>query len=204
MYMTLRTMRLDPARIQDGIGLAGYVIDRLNTEHGGAFGYSMEVGGDPTAMAIAGRWESLADYDAMRAAMAGDAELQSAIRMAATLSTDAHDVIGQVLLPPGERGAFAEVNQVRIHMPAAHAAIEFALEVAEYAAGKIGREVGLVSAVTGDRSQIMFVAYGTSLDDLITADNELEGDAEYQGFYKRSEDLLVPGSLERHFWQSLG
>lgn len=204
MYMTSRTLHAHPTRLPDAMSFLGYVVDRLNSEHGASMGYSVQVGNDPTALAVTGPWETLGAYEAARASMAADGELQSAIRVAGELFTSAEDAIGQVLLPPGERGAVAETNGVKIHMPAAFAAIEFALEVSEFAARKLERPIGLMQAVTGDRSRLMFLAYGDDLDDLAQTDAELNADSEYQEFYKRSEGLMVPGTLERNFWQLLG
>ena len=204
MYMTFRQMKADPARLQDALGLMEFVVGRLNDEHGGSFGYSMQVGGDPSLVALSSPWETLGRYQAMREAIATDPELQSAIRLASDLFTDAQDMIGKVLNPPGERGAFVEINTARIHMPAVAEAMAFCQEVVEFAEGKTGRPLGLIAGHTGDRSQIAFVAYGDSLDHLETLSDQVEGDADFQTFYKRSEDLIVAGSAERNYWQLLG
>ena len=129
MYMTFRQMKADPARLQDALGLMEFVVGRLNDEHGGSFGYSMQVGGDPSLVALSSPWETLGRYQAMREAIATDPELQSAIRLASDLFTDAQDMIGKVLNPPGERGAFVEINTARIHMPAVAEAMAFCQEV---------------------------------------------------------------------------
>ena len=204
MYMTFRQMKADPTRMQDALGILGFVVDRLNSEHGGNFGYSMQIGGDPSVVALSSPWETLGGYQAMREAMAGDAELQSAIRLATDLFADAQDMIGKVLNPPGERGAFAWIDTVRIHMPAVQEAMAFCMEVTEFAQDRMGRGLGLLSAYTGDRSQVAFVAYGSSLDDLEAINADLEADPEFHTFYKRSEDLIVAGSAERTIWQLLG
>lgn len=204
MFMTFRQMKADPARMQDALGLLDYVVGRLNSEHGGNFGYSMQIGGDPSVIALSSPWETLGGYQAMRAAILEDAEIQSAIRMSADMITDAQDLIGKVLNSPGERGQFAWIDTVRIHMPAAQEALAFCMEVTEFAEAQMGRGLGLINAYTGDRAQVAFVAYGSSLDDLEQANAGLEAEPEFQTYYKRSEDLIVPGSAERTIWQLLG
>ena len=204
MYMSSRVLHADPAKLPDAMSFIGYVVDRLNTEHGASFGYSVQIGNDPTAIGVTAPWETLGAYQEMRASMAGDQELQSAIRVGSELFTTAEDVIGQVLAPAGDRWAFAETTGALVHMPAAFEAIEFALEVAEYASGLMGRPIGVITAMTGDLSRIMWLGYGSDLDDLAQATATAEADAGYREFYKRSADLIVPGSAERNLWQLLG
>ena len=114
------------------------------------------------------------------------------------------DVIGRIVVPPGDRGAVAETTGARLHMPAAFAAIEFAAEAAEIAASKLGRPIGLITAMTGDMSRLMWIGYGDSLDHIAADNAKLEADDEFRELYKRSEGLLVDGSSERNMWQLLG
>jgi len=82
-------------------------------------------------------------------------------------------------------------------------AIPFALEVADVVKGITGNEVGVVTAVTGDRSQLMWVGFSDSLA-AVGADNEkLESNADYIGLFKRSADTFVSGSLTQSFWRMI-
>ena len=139
----------------------------------------------------------------MRAATAEDAQIQSIVRLSGDLITSIQDTIGQVLKPPSARGAFAQVNVAMMHMPAVVDAIGFALEVAEYADDKLGRDIGVVSALTGNRAGLMWLGYTDSLDQLATETQKLETDPGYLDFFKRSESLFVPGTLEQSIWQVL-
>ena len=79
----------------------------------------------------------------------------------------------------------------------------FAAEVATTVNGILGRETGLATAVTGDRSRLLWIGAADSLAQ-VEADNEtLEASAEYLDLFKRSEGLVVPNSLEQHIWQRI-
>lgn len=204
MYITFRQMKADPARMQDALALMDHVVGRLNDHHGAAFGYSLQIGGDPSVIALSSPWETLGDYQAMRDTIAADTEIQTAIRLGADLFSDAQDTIGKVLAPAGDRSAFTWIDTARIHLPAVQDALPFCMEAAQFVHAKTGREVGLISAYTGDRSQVAWVMHGSSMDDLESINADIESDEEFMAFYKRSEDLIVAGSAQRSIWQLLG
>lgn len=119
------------------------------------------------------------------------------------LVTDVQDAIAQVLKPPAARGSYAVLNTGRMHMPAVVDAIGFALEVATFVDGKLGRELGVLTAVTGNRSQMGWIGYADSLAQVEADGQTLERDPDYLAFFKRSEGLFEPGSLEQSIWQLL-
>lgn len=201
--MTFRQLTTAPGTMQEAVTFLTWIRDRLNEEHGGHFGVSANVGTDPSALAIASGWQSLGEYETARASLMADTQIQSAIRMASGLFTSAQDSIGRVMRAPGERGAIANVNTANMHMPAMADAVAFALEVAEYVSSNYDSEVGVMTSLTGNRSGIMFLQYGESMDELAKLGETLEADEEYLAFFKRSEGLIVDGSLEQAMWQLL-
>jgi hypothetical protein len=203
MFMTFRNMRADMARMQDAIGVATWARDRLNSEHGGAYAVSVNIGGDPTAIALSGAFASMGDYDTMRAAVAGDDALQAVIRMSADMIVEINDAITQVLRPPGERGAIATVNTAMMQLPAVTEAIPFALEVSDFVKKKLGNDLGVMTAVTGNRAGLAWMGFSDSLEQAAADGQTLESDPEYLAFFARSEKLFVPGSLEQSYWQLL-
>ena len=203
MYMTFRMMRGDLARMPEAVELAVRARDHLNSEHGARYAVSVNVGGDPTALSLSSPWEDLADYEQVRAAVMTDAKLQSIIRMTTGLVSETQDTIGQVLKAPSGRGAYAVVNTAMMHLPAVAEAVPFAIEVAEFVDTKLDDEVGVLAAVSGNRAGIMWLRYADSLAQALEQGQMLETDSEYLDFFKRSESLYVPGSLEQAFWQIL-
>ena len=201
MYMVFRNMSADMGRMQDVIALAVAARDRLNSEHGGSYGVSVNIGGDPGAISLASPFTSLGEYQAMRAAVAGDAQMQSITRLASPMLTSVQDTIAQVLKAPAGRGGFAQVNTAMMHMPAVVDAIGFALEVAQFVDNKLGQSVGVLTAVTGNRAGLMWLSYADSLDQVGTNGQALETDPAYLDFFKRSGSVFVPGSLEQSIWQ---
>lgn len=204
MYMTFRNMRcVSMGQMQDAIGVTTWARDRLNSEHGGQFSVSVNIGGDPTAISLTGAYATMADYDKLRTAIAADTSMQAVIRMSSDLLADAQDSITQVLRPPGQVGAIATVNTAMMHMPAVSEAIPFAFEVADYAKAKLGNDVGVMTAVTGNRAGLAWLGFSDSLEQATQDGQTMESDPDYLAFFKRSENLFVPGTLEQSFWQLL-
>jgi hypothetical protein len=203
MYMTFRMMHGDLARMPEAIELAVRARDHLNSEHGARFAVSANVGGDPAALSLSSPWEDLADYERVRAAVLTDPKLQSIIRMTSGMVSGTQDTIGQVLKAPSGRGAYAVVNTAMMHMPAVADAVPFAIEVAAFVDTKLDGDVGVLAAVSGNRAGIMWLRYADSLAQAVADGQVLESDTEYLDFFKRSESLYVPGSLEQAFWQIL-
>lgn len=203
MYMTFRNMTAAPGKMPEAVMLLQRVAARLNSEHGGTFGVSMNVGGDPSALALASPWASLGDYETTRNSMMGDAEIQGAIRMAADLMTSAQDTIGKIHVPPGDRSAYASVNTAMVSLPNITEAVGLALEIAQHVTEHHGTQVGVITAVTGPRAGLMWLSQADSLAALGELGEALAGDGTYMEFFKRSDGLFVDGSLEASIWQML-
>ena len=203
MYMTFRNMRADMGKMQDAIGVTTWARDRLNNDHGGNYAASVNIGGDPTAITLSGAFATMGDYEKMRASVAGDEGLQAVIRMSSDMIVEIRDTITQVVRPPGDRGGVATVNTAMMHMPAVAEAIPFALEVSDYVKAKVGNDVGVMTAVTGNRAGLAWIGFSDSLDQAAQDGQVMESDPDYLAFFKRSEQLFVPGSLEQSFWQLL-
>lgn len=201
MYMTFRLMESDLARTPDAVALAARARDHMNSQFGTDFRVSVNVGGDPSAISLTCAWEKLGQYDKVRQAVAADPVMQSLMRTGGGMLRSVQDTIGQILKAPGERRVYASVSMAQMHMPAVSDAIPFALEVAEFAGQKTNREVGVMAAKTGNRSGIMWVSFADDLDEMMEQSQALETDPDWLQFFKRSEGLYVPGSLEDSIWQ---
>ena len=203
MYMMFRNMRAHMGRMQDAIGVATWARDRLNSDHGGAYTASVNVGGDPTAIALAATFPSMGDYEKLRASVAGDEGLQAVVRMSSDMIVETRDTITQVLRPPGDQGAIVVVNRAMMHMPAVAEAIPFALEVADFTKEKLGNDLGVMTVMTGNRAGLAWFGFSDSLEQAAQDQQTLETDPEWLAFFARSEKLFVPGTLEQAFWQLL-
>lgn len=201
MYMTVRRLRVKYGRMEDALAFVGYVVERINTEHGASSRAGVNIGGDPAAISISGDWQSLGEYDAMRASVMADTELQSAVRVSSALFTDAADSIVRVLKPAGDPDNIVVVNTARMYMPRVGEAVAFALEVADFVDVSTGNVSGVATAVTGDRSELSWFGYGENLDEMAQNADAIEGSEEYLSLFKRSEELFVPGSLRQSIWQ---
>ncbi len=203
MYMTFREMQADTAHMTDALAVTTWVRDRLNTEHGGNFAASINIGGNPTLISLTSAWASLGDYEKARAAIAADEELQSVVRVSSGLVSNMQDSIAQIVKAPGERGAYAGVNTALMNMSSVVEAITFALEVADFIEAKNGNSIGVVSAVTGNRARMAWIGFFPSLDQFEKDTQALETDPDYLEFFKRSNELFVPSTLEQSIWQML-
>jgi hypothetical protein len=203
MYMTFRNMRADMGHMQDAIGVATWARDRLNSDHGGNYAVSVNIGGDPTAIALAGAFATMAEYDKLRAALVGDDAMQAMIRMSSGMLVEVQDTITQVVRPPGDRGGIATVNRAMMYLPAVAEAIPFAMEVCDFIKAKLGRDFGVMTSVTGNRAGLAWIGYSDSLEEAVQNGQTLEDDPDYLAFFKKSENLFVPGTLEQSYWQIL-
>lgn len=203
MYMTFRNMRADTRHMQDAIGVATWARDRLNSEHGGGYAVSVNIGGDPSAISLTGAFATMADYEKLRAAVAGDDAMQAVIRMSSDMIVETKDSIAQILRPPGDRGAIATVNTAMMHMPAVSGALAMAFEVSDFVKTKLDNDLGVMTAVTGNRAGLAWMGFSDSLDQAAQDGQTLESDPDWLAFFEKSEGLFVPGSLEQSFWQLL-
>lgn len=196
MYVTFRSFKAHPGKLQDAIGVATWVCQTINDKAGSDLGVSIAVGGDPDSMNVTGMWETLGAYEAIRADLATDPELASAMRLASDLVTNEGDAIGQLMRAPGERSAYVGFNRAAVQLARLADAVPFVLEVAETATEITGNEVGVVRAFTGDMNTVMWFSFHDSLQALAESQAKLDADANFREFYKRSEDIMVPNVLE--------
>jgi hypothetical protein len=204
MYVTIRTINVQLTRMPDALGVVGHVVGQINEKHGGTLGYSVMVGGDPTAISVVGTWETLGQFDQARTSWMADQEIASAMRMGAEMSTGMSDVIGQIVKPPGEPGPYALVNTAKMQLTAVGDALAFAVEVSEFIEGKTGTASGVITAFTGNQSEMFWVGYADDLQKIGSDNESLQADPDYMAFFKRSESLFVQNTLEQSIWQLLG
>lgn len=203
MYHQFRNMTVDTSRMQDALEMLIGARDRINSEHGGNYAVAIAVGGDPAAVTLSSPFETLGDYEKMRASVSQDPVVQGMIRMGGGLVTSMQDAITHIVKAPGQRGSFATINTAMMHMPAVTEAVGFAIEVADFVEKKNGNAVGVMTGVTGNRAMLAWVGFTDSLDQIGRDSEALETDPDYLAFFTRSEPLFVPGTLEQSFWQML-
>ncbi len=204
MYVTSRNLRASSgSAMPQAINLVNYVVTLLNENHGGQFTSATQVGGDPSAIGVLGRYETLGDYERVMGGAAADTELQGAIQLGAHIfSNETADAIWNVRIPPGEPSTYSTVNASRILMSKVGEAMAYAAEVAATVSSITGNSVGLATAATGDRSRIVWIGYNSSMADMDGQTAALEADESYMDLFKRSEGLLVPNSLQGTIWRS--
>ncbi len=203
MYQLFRNMTVDMSRMQDALEMTAAARDRLNSEHGGSYAVSVAVGGDPSAVTLSSAFETLGQYEAMRAAASQDPVIQSIVRRSGDVLTSVQDTIAQIVKPPAPRGSYVTVNTAMMHMPAVVGAMGFAIEVADFVEKKTGNALGVMTAMTGNRAGLAWVGFSESLDQLANDQQTLETDPDYLAFFAQSENLFVPGTLEQGIWQML-
>lgn len=196
MYVTFRSFRAHPGKLQDAIGVATWVCQTMNDKAGADLAVSIAVGGDPDSLTVTGTWESLGAYEQARAQLATDQEIVSAVRLTHDLAVSTGDAIGQVMRPPGERSNYVAFNRSAVQLARVADAVPFVLEVAEAATAITGNEVGVVRAFTGDMNTVMWFSFHDALQSLADNQAKLDADPDFLEFYKRSADVMVPNVLE--------
>jgi len=203
MYRTSRLINGHAGQMQQRIALTLAVIQRANSKHGGQLSCSVQIGGDPGVILVGGAYEHLADYEKMRASMAGDSELQLMMAGAGTMSTSIQDTIARVIVPTGEPAGWVTANTARMHMPKVADAMMFGVEVAEYVKQLTGKQVGFSSVVTGDLSRVAWVMFAKDMAEIEAVEEQTQSDPGYMALFGRSEGLFVDGSLQASIWQRL-
>jgi hypothetical protein len=204
VYRTTRIIRTHPSQIQQAVGLVGDVVKLVNERHGGNLGMAVNVGGDPGALVVVGTFEHLSDYEAMRAGMAADTDIQALVTGNANPASSMEDTISKVLVPGGGPKGWVIANTARMHMPRVVEAITFGVEIAEYVTKLTGVPVSFSNATTGDRSRVMWSSTADSMAEIEALGDQTEGDAGYLDFFARSAGLYVDGSLNASIWQRVG
>lgn len=204
MYVSSRNLKAaSAAALPQAVALVDHVIGLLNDKLGGQFGAGVQVGGDPSIIGVLGRYESLADYERIGSELQLDAEITAAVQMGSHLfAPGTIDGLWNIRMPPNEQNTYSTVTSTRIELARISDAMTFAAEVATTVASITGHAVGLVSAVTGDRSRIAWVSYNESLSELEEQTDNLESNDDYMDLFKRAEGVVVPNSLESVIWRS--
>jgi len=204
MYVTSRNLNAaSGAAMPQAIKIVNYIIGLLNDNHGGTYSASVQVGGDPTAIGVLGRFETLGAYEQMILALSADSDIQDAFQMADhLLAPGTVDTIWSIRIPPGERSNYSIVTSNRIQLASLNDAMTFAAEVSATVSRITDRPVGLATAATGDRSRLVWFSAFDSMSDMDATTADLEADEAYLDLFKRSAGLLVPNSLESTIWRS--
>ena len=203
MHVTSRMIRVaSGASMNDAIGQVNQILGHLNSTHGSEFGAGIQLGGDAQVIGITGRFESLADYEALRAAMGTDEVVQSLIRVGDSLFDNTiEDTIWKSRIAPSEPELYSTVASANIALTRVGDAMAFAAEITATVSEILGKQGGLATAVTGDRSRVVWVGNAASLAEVEESGDKLEASAEYMDLFKRSEGLIVPNTLQQNIWQ---
>jgi len=191
------------AAMPQAVALVNHVVGLINDKHGAQLGAGTQVGGDPTVIGVLGRYESLADYERIGQEMMLDAEITAAVQMGSHFfAPNTVDGLWSMRMPPNEPSTYSTVNSTQIELAHIGDAMTFAAEVATTVASITGNAVGLATAVTGDRSRIVWVGYNDSLAEIEAQSDQLESNDDYMDLFKRAEGLVVPNTLEATIWRS--
>ena len=166
----------------------------MNSKFGVDFSLGIDIGGDPNAMHLVGRFDSMNDYQEFRAAYMADPEMTEQIKEGAELADITQDRIGEVVIP-GEADAYAVINNLQAISTNQPAAMEFFAQVCGLASEITGHQVGLVRMITGDLSEVAFVVGHPSLQSIYDAEAASLADERYLALYGQSEAFVVPNSL---------
>lgn len=205
MHITSRLMRASSmATQQEAAAVITGAVAHVNKQHGTNLGAAVQVGGDALLFGVSGNYERLADYEALRAALASDTEFHEILKSGEGLFTDmVEDTIWKSRIPPGEPAVFAQVSTANVLLTSVDAAMTFCAEVSATVAEILGNQVGLATAVTGDRSRILWVGFSSSLAEMEADGDTLDASADYLDLFKRSEGVIVPNTLEQQIWQNI-
>ena len=176
----------------DATAFASIVTERMNEKFGTTLGLGIEIGGDPNAIWLNGRWESLGEYQAFMEGFFADQQFVTATSITDSVATISSDQINRIHRAPGERDAFAGVSTGRILASNFVGAMAFITEIAELATKITGRETGVALPVTGDRYEAKFVQFGSSLQDLQELDEKLFANEDYLALFARSSEYMEP------------
>ena len=66
MIVTARTGIAKPGHLSDALLFTAGIVENMNSKFGVDFSINIEVGGDPNAMHLVGRFESMGDYQEFR------------------------------------------------------------------------------------------------------------------------------------------
>ena len=192
MYVTSRELNPAPGQLQQTIAFASEIVGVMNSRYGSSMALSTEIGGDPNKVWLTGFWESLSDYQSFQESNMADQQIMAAINMSSSFIEEMKDQIGQIIRPPGERKAFAQMHRDRVKSVNLHAGMEWALKMGDYISELSGTEAGLVAPVTGDQYELIFVLYADSLHDLRSMVEQWSVDEGYLDLFNEGIELFEP------------
>ncbi|MAS57102.1 MAG: hypothetical protein CMA37_00625 [Euryarchaeota archaeon] len=203
MIITGRKGIAKPGLLADAIGFTSNIVQTMNQKFGVDFSVSVEVGGDPNAMYLTGRFDSMSDYQDFRLSYLSDEEMSSAFSEGANYADVVEDRLGEILIPMGEPQAFAQVNSIQAISTNQPAAMEFFAQICGLFKEITGKDLGLGRMLTGDNSQVAFVGSHESLQEIYDLEAACLADERWLSLYSQSEGLIVPNSLVVGFRQRI-
>ena len=192
MYVTSRELTPAPGQFQQTVAFGSEIVGVMNSRYGSSMAMSTEIGGDPNKIWLTGFWESLSDYQSFQESTMVDQQIMAAINMSSSFIEDMKDQIGQIIRPPGERKAFAQMHRGRVKSVNLHAGMDWAMRVGDYVSELSGTEQGLVVPVTGDQYELIFVSYADSLHDLRSMVEHWSADEGYLALFNEGVELFEP------------
>ena len=112
MIITGTTRIPKPGLLAEATLFTAGIVESMNSKFGVDFSLAIDVGGDPNAMHLVGRFDSMNDYQEIRAAYIADPEMTEQIKEGAELADITQDRIGEVVIP-GDADAYAVINNLK-------------------------------------------------------------------------------------------
>ena len=190
MYVTAREMIPAPGEMQKTIAFGSEIVGVMNNRYGTAMAMSTEIGGVPNKVWLSGFWNSLDEYQSFLESYMSDQQMMAAINMSTSFMVDIQDQIGEILRPPGERKAFAQMHRGRLKSTGVAEVTELILELTNHVSELSGSECGLIRPVTGDQYGVMFVAYADSIQGLKDMTDSWVTDEKYQEIFTKSPEYF--------------
>ena len=190
MYVTAREMIPAPGEMQKTIAFGSEIVGVMNNRYGTAMAMSTEIGGVPNKVWLSGFWNSLDEYLSFLESYMSDQQMMDAIIMSTSFMVDIQDQIGEILRPPGERKAFAQMHRGRLKSTGVAEGTELILELTNHVSELSGSECGLIRPVTGDQYGVMFVAYADSIQGLKDMTDSWVTDEKYQELFAKSPEYF--------------
>ena len=203
MIVTARTGIAKPGLLSDAMLFPVGIVESMNTKFGVDFSLNIQVGGDPNAIHLVGRFDSMGDYQEFREAYMADSEFQEQFKQGAELADITEDAIGEIIIPAGGPDAYGVINRIQAISSNQPAAMEFFAGVCGLATEIIGSPVGLLRKITGDQSEVAFVISHPSLQAVYDAEAACLADERYLALYAESASFMVPNSIHSSIRQRI-
>ena len=111
MIITGRTGIAKPGLLAEATLFTAGIVESMNSKFGVDFSLGIDIGGDPNAMHLVGRFDSMNDYQEFRAAYMADPEMTEQIKEGAELADITQDRIGEFVIP-SEADAYVVIYYV--------------------------------------------------------------------------------------------